>query len=124
MWPRLFEIGIALWMLISPVWIPQQGWPDFYRWAEIGCALGIIAVGLWSFRYKSGHAHLLVGLLAAIEIGLPYFGLQRPGPPGAQNAITSGLMLLLTFVIPNEASLPPIEWREVFRREAPRPQSK
>ena len=44
--------------------------------------------------------------------GHGYFSAVRPGPPAAQNEIMVGLMLLVLAIIPNEASEPPVPWRD------------
>jgi hypothetical protein len=55
--------------------------------------------------------HFFTALLALWLIGVGYLAASRPGPPGAQNEIITGLLLLMFAVIPNEADLPPEPWR-------------
>ena len=80
------------------------------------CGGVVIALALASFWRPVEWAHLLIGAVALWLIGSGYFTQPRPGPPAAQNEIVSGLLLMMLFIVPNEATEPPKSWRRFHSR--------
>ena len=78
---------------------------------DVACGLLIIVLAVLSFFRPTRWAHVGIGG-AALWLGLTaYFSVERPGPPAAQYEIVLAWLLLLVFLIPNEATQPPVPWR-------------
>jgi hypothetical protein len=111
MWGRYIEILLGLWLIASPWLLPHRE-PAWRHTNEVVCGLAVIVFAIASFFRATRWAHLMNGAVA-LWLGLStYFLEDRPGPPGAQNDITLAYLLLLMFLIPNEASKPPMPWRK------------
>jgi hypothetical protein len=111
-WPRLLEAALGVWLLFSP---------DIFGSATIvserilGAA--VIVFALLSFLPRFSWTQWLTGAVA-LWLGLvPYFTLERPGPPAAQNDITVAILLLMSFVLPTRATQPPASWQELTSRD-------
>ena len=111
MWPRVTEAVLGAWLLASPfllgapsadaTWVPQ-----------------VLGLGVLLVAWRSREARLLHFLVVAVALALIAWGwarFPRPGPPIAQNAIVTGLVLGLTGIIPNHAADPPPGWRPFVR---------
>ena len=73
---------------------------------------GLIAIAsLLSFWERMRLAHLGTLAIAVWLAVHGYFSAARPGPPAAQNEITTGLILLLFAILPNESNTVPRTWR-------------
>lgn len=117
MWPRVVELMLGLWLAASPFIFRHPG-DQVMLWVnDLGGALAVVTFSLASFWKPAQWAHWLTGLVALWLVGFAYFGFDRPGPAGAQNEITVGLLLLMMFFLPNEANLPPEEWREYYAKK-------
>jgi hypothetical protein len=103
----------GLWLVGSP-WIFQYSNSWFY-WNDIvsGCAVILLAAA--SFAHPTRWAHLVIGAVAVWLGASAYFGFDRPGPPAAQNEIVIAVLMLMFFLIPNQASKPPEPWRDESR---------
>ena len=114
MWPRYSEMLFGAWLVASP-WIFNHpgGW--FY-WNDIASGSVVILLAILSFFRATRWAHVAIGAVALWVGGTAYFLFERPGPAAAQNEITTALLLLLLFLLPNEASLPPTPWRDAGTR--------
>jgi hypothetical protein len=121
MWPRVVELMLGGWLVVSPFIFDRSAGPAACC-VMLGGAL-VIALSLVSFWRPLGWAHFLSGAVAAWLIGLAYLGSPRPGPPAAQNGITTGLLLLLFFLLPNEANQPPPSWKALAPGGAEEPGS-
>ena len=113
MWPRVAELMIGCWLVLSPLIF--RGTLAVEQFAVVDVAAGgvVIALSLLSFWRRTEWAHFGTGLLALALGVFAYFGFERPAPPAAQNEITVAMILLLLAIIPNEANLPPKPWRHV-----------
>jgi hypothetical protein len=111
MWGRYLEMLVGLWLTLSPSIIPHRE-PAWRHLNEVACGVAVVVFALASFFAPTRWAHLLTGAVAVWLGGSEYFLEPRPGPPGAQNDITTALLLIMTFLIPNEASKPPAPWRK------------
>jgi hypothetical protein len=110
MWGRYLEILLGLWLIMSPSIIPHPE-PAWRHTNAIVCGAAVIVFALASFFQPTRWAHFLIGGVALWLGGTAYFLEPRPGPPGAQSDITTALLLLVVFVVPNHASKPPAAWR-------------
>jgi hypothetical protein len=110
MWGRYLEILVGLWLVASPSLIPHPETP-WRQLNELICGIAVVVFAIASFFRPTRWAHLLTGVVAVWLGASAYFIEPRPGPPGAQNDITIALLLIMMFLIPNEASRPPVPWR-------------
>lgn len=112
MWPRVVELMIGCWLLMTPfVFRGTTGVSDYLANAYVSGGLIVIA-SLFSFWERTRLAHLItVGVAVWLAVH-GYLSAARPGPPAAQNEITTGLILLLFAILPNESNAVPTAWRE------------
>lgn len=119
MWPRVVEMLLGVWLLLSPFifghW--QAGDTGLYA-SDFACAAAVILLALLSFAPRLGHAHLLNIAVAIWLMAWGYLGGGHPAAPGCQNAILLGLILILLAIMPNEASQPPTAWRAYYLAKA------
>jgi len=106
MWARWLEVALGAWLLASP-WIFQSP----RQWTTTLAAAAVITLAAISCMKPKLPAHLLTGAIALALGANAYFTHPRPGPPEAQNDIVVSLLLLTTFLIPNQAFRPPRPWR-------------
>jgi hypothetical protein len=115
MWPRIAELLVGLWCIVSPWLFGHAGTDSVRMWNDVGAGVALVVLSMASYRHSTSWAHFLSGLVAVWLIGSGYFGAERPGPPANQNEIVTGLLVLLLFFLPNEAGLPPESWRRELR---------
>jgi hypothetical protein len=111
MWARYIEILFGVWLIASP-WVFPEREQAWLQTNEIICGVAVIVLAVASFFRPTARAHVLIGAVALWLGGSAYFFEPRPGPPAGQNDITLAYLLILMFLIPNEASKPPISWRD------------
>jgi hypothetical protein len=111
MWPRLLEAFLAGWLAAAPFVFGAPGRDDARLAHDLAAAALIAALALASFSRRLRRAHLL---LLPVALWLMAFGWLRheAEPLGlAQNHILLGLTLLMTAILPTEATKPPRPWR-------------
>lgn len=118
MWPRTIELMLGLWLVLSP-WIFRH-WETHrtLSWVVIATGALMVVVACASFWHPLRRIHLV---LLPVALGLAaygYFGFAHPTPPGAQNALLVGLVLILIAIIPPRPSAPPEPWRELLEARA------
>ena len=118
MWPRIIELLIGIWLVIS-AWLFSAAEGEMRMWSDFSAGLAVILFSVASFWHRSSSAHYLTGIAALWLTCFGYFGSQDPRPPSAQNEIITGLMLLMFFFLPNDVNAPPASWREVLRVNRP-----
>lgn len=118
MWGRAIEIMLGLWLVLSP-WIFRH-W-DSHRtlsWVVIACGFFLVVVSSAAFWRPLRRAHLVHLGVALGLAAYAYFGFPHPAPPGAQNALLTGLVLILIAIIPPRPTDPPEPWREFLEERA------
>lgn len=112
MWPRVVELALGCWLVISPFIFRDT--PDVERYFANDLICGSLAVvlSLLCFWEPARRAHLGTLALAAWLALFGYFSADRPGPPAAQNDLVIGLLLAIFAIIPTESSRPPKPWRQ------------
>lgn len=112
MWPRVVELMLGVWLVISP--FVFRGTPELDRYVanDIACGTLVIVASLFCFWHPARRAHLVTLAISVWLAGYGYFSAPRPGPPAAQNEIIVGLLLLLFAILPSEATRPPESWRK------------
>jgi hypothetical protein len=111
MWPRVAELMIGLWLVLSPLIFRNTEAVEQFAAVDVSAGAAVVILSLLSFWHRAEWAHLGTARLALGLGAFAYFAWERPGPPAAQNEIFVALLLLLLAIIPNEASQPPKPWR-------------
>ncbi|MDX1582443.1 MAG: SPW repeat protein [Thermoanaerobaculia bacterium] len=113
-WPRLLEIVIGCWLLMSPFLFGH--YPDHRAlWlSDLISGLAIVVISSMSISRKFFRLYL-GNLLVAFWIIVHAYG-QSPPPghaiPAIQNELITGLVLGMVAIIPSDTSRPPREWQE------------
>jgi hypothetical protein len=111
MWPRVVELTLGCWLVISPFIFRGTPAVGDYFVNDIVCGALAVILSLLCFWAPTRRAHLATLALGVWLAMFGYFSAERPGPPAAQNDLVIGLLLLIFAIIPTEASEPPIPWR-------------
>lgn len=116
MWARVVEFMLGCWLAISP-FVFKHGDGETAMWLTdwIAAAL-VIACALLSYWRPTRHAHFGTLLVAVGLVLMGRFSDSSPLSPALQNEITTGLLLVMFAIIPNEASQPPEAWRMANER--------
>lgn len=116
MWARVVEIMFGVWLAISPfVFAHDPG--NRLLWAsDFVCAVLVAMLAALSYWRPTRYAHLLTLAVGCWLVGYGRLGASTPLPPGMQNEIVVGLLLLMFAIVPNAASQPPMEWYRQRRR--------
>lgn len=110
MWPRVVELMLGLWLLISPLVFRVPAGQTLVLASALVCAAVAVIASLASFWRPLRHARfatLAAGLWLVISAEVQ----ARPLLPPEQNQIVVGLLLVMFAIIPGEASQPPLPWR-------------
>lgn len=107
MWPRVVEVMIGAWLVITP--LVFRGTEDVDRYAVNAVVSGsvVITASLMAFWRRTAWMRLVTLAVSCWLAGHGYLSAVRPGPPAAQNEIMVGLLLLLFAVLPNDVNRPP-----------------
>lgn len=109
MWPRTVEIMTGVWLSFSPFIFGAQDNP-VVLWGDLG-----VALLLWIFAGAAHWPPLKRIHLAILPVAVGLFLWGRfatdSAPPEHQNHIAVAILLVMVAIIPNEASLPPENWR-------------
>ena len=100
MWPRVIEIMLGFWLVVSTMIFEQPSdQPDLWR-HNLFSGSSVILFALLSFWHPLRRSHLATCGVALLLIGLGYVGSPYPTPPALQNYILTGLVLLMLGIIP------------------------
>lgn len=107
MWPRVVEVMLGVWLVITP--LVFRGTEDVERYALNAVVSGsvIITASLMAFWRRTGWMRLVTLAASCWLAGHGYLSAVRPGPPAAQNEIMIGLILLLFAMLPNHVNREP-----------------
>lgn len=120
MWPRVVEVMLGLWLLVSP-FVFRHPAGERVLWAsDLVCAVAVATLALLSYRERWRRVHLFELAVSGWLVLFGYLGGGEGRPPGFQNALFVGLTLLLLNIIPSEANQPPRKWREFYAERARR----
>ena len=106
-WPRLLEVMLGCWLIISPWVIGRIVGGNSPVMGEVVLGGGIVLLSGLSIHRRWEWVHSLTAPLALWLVLVPYFSYDRPGPAQAQNDILVGILLLMTVVLPTRALEPP-----------------
>ena len=111
MWPRVLEVAIGAWLLMSPFIFQHTAGADAYNLSQAAAGTAIIVASLLAIWPPAAAARGVTALATVWLIVHGYFSAARPGPPAAQNEIVVGLLLILFVLLPNDINAPPTPWR-------------
>lgn len=111
MWPRVVELMLGAWLVISPLVFRGTAGVETYAFSMVAAGTAVVVASVLCFWPPTAAARIVTLLAALWLAGHGYFSAPRPGPPSAQNEITVGLLLLVFAIIPNETNRPPAPWR-------------
>ena len=107
MWPRVVEVMLGAWLVITPFVFRGTEGIDRYAANAVISGTIIIVASLMAFWRRAGWM-CYVTLAASLWVAAHgYVAAVRPGPPAAQNEIMVGLLLLLFAILPNDVNRPP-----------------
>jgi len=113
MWPRVVELMLGLWLVISPFVFRHAADARALWTNDLTCGFAIVILALLSFWKPLRYAHLAISAVALWLMTVGYLA-GHPTPPASQNHILLALVLLMFAIIPNDANLPPEPWRKVL----------
>lgn len=117
MWPRAVELMLGLWLTLGPFLFSHLD-DRALTWSVELSGWTVVVLAALSFTRRFHRAHLgniAVGLWLAAH---GYFGYAHPAPPGAQNAILTGLTVLMIAIAPTDSTRPPASWRRFYGEQA------
>jgi hypothetical protein len=112
-WPRYCEMLLGLWLLVSP-WILNYGSATGSGGINLAAAAGIVLLDVLSINFYKRYAYLAVLLIALVLLVHAYIAMP-PEAAGTQNNIIVALLLLMFAILPTEATLPPLSWRQLHK---------
>lgn len=110
MWPRVIEIMLGLWLMLSPFIFHYASHISMAWISDLVCGFLIIAFGMISYVRTFRWVHFLTIFLAIYLIIFGYLKLFYVFQPAAQNHILVGLLLLLFAILPNHVNSTPDKW--------------
>lgn len=116
MWARSTEIVLALWIALTPFVFRFEDAPTLWWVVSFGAAFAVLVFSLLSFWGPARHAHLGSMIVGVGLAAFGYFAGGHPNPPALQNFLITGLLLLMTGIIPSFASRPPEDWERFYAR--------
>ena len=115
MWPRILELVLAAWLVMSPFVFGHYPTERDLWFNDFACAGVIAACALLSFRPATRRAHLVELAVAVWLLAMGYFA-RSEALPALQNNILVAFVLVMVAVIPNDANRSPAQWREAGLR--------
>lgn len=113
-WPRLLEIVIGCWLLMSPFIFGH--YPDRKElWlSDMVCGALVIVISATSIARRFRRLYLLNLGVALWIIVYGYLHGLPPGhaAPAVQNELITGIILGMVAIIPSDTSRPPEEWQK------------
>ena len=112
MWPRVAEIVLGCWLVVSPWLLPDQQRSASWHVNALVCGLLVVGLAALSFFPSLRKAHLAEILIGLWLLGSAYWSATHPAPPLVQSNILTALFLLNFAIIPSQATLPAPAWRD------------
>lgn len=113
-WPRILEIVLGCWLLMSPFVFGHHPEEPSVWINEMVCGALVIVVSSMSISRRFFRLYLVNIPIALWLIGHAYFQIPPPAhaPPWLQNDLITGMLLGMMAIIPSDTSRPPREWQE------------
>jgi peptidoglycan/LPS O-acetylase OafA/YrhL len=118
MWPRIVEVMLGCWLVVSPFIFRHPAEATFLWANDFAAGAVVIAIALTAC-WPSAEKLRLLNLLTALYLALVAYLVGGTPPPPApyQNYMTLALLLLILAVIPTRATLPPRAWQEFYEKQ-------
>ena len=110
MWPRVVEVMLGAWLVISPFIFRDTSGLERYTVSMVVSGTVIAVASSLAFWSPAAGARYVTLLTSLWLMAHGYFFAARPGPPAAQNELVVGLVILLFAVLPNDVNRPPEKW--------------
>jgi hypothetical protein len=94
MWPRVAEIILAVWLLVSPWVLLDNGLTRVGYANQIICGLAIIFLSTVSFWLRLGRAHIVEIPIGFWIIGSTYFSVSTSAFSASSKQLASGSFLV------------------------------
>ncbi len=112
MWPRIVEVMLGLWLVLSPA-IFRLGPGDVaLRVIDLACGAAVAALSLAAIRVRLLRIAVLV--IGVWLIGYGYVAGWYPSPPGYKNLIIVGGLVSVLSLIPTDCLEPTRSWRDYY----------
>ena len=113
---------LAVWLAISPFIFDHPADKPLWWWHDWIVALLIATLATISFVHQTRYAHFLEVLVAAWLIGFGWVSATGGlGAPAMQNWMCVGLLILMTAILPTDATSTPEAWRKWYREQGIEP---
>ncbi len=116
MWPRVVEVMLGCWLLISPfVFRLPPG--ETFLWANsFAAGAVVIAISLAACKPSWERVRFLNLAVCAYLVLSAYFAPPGPWPPppAYQSWLVVALLILITAVIPTQSTRPPRAWQAFY----------
>lgn len=117
MWPRISEIILAFWLLLSRFIFHYPDGHSLLGLSDIICAFAILFFSVLSFHSKWNKMHLC-NLFVALWLILLAFLHPTPFlPPYLQSHLVVAIILLNFVTLPSPSNLPPRAWQTYLQEE-------
>ena len=115
MWARVIEFMLGCWLAVSP-FIFQHPADNALLWATDWIAAAVVIFfALLSYWPPLSKIHLATAVLSLVLIGIGRLSSLDHPPPGAQNEIVVGLLLLMFALVPSHSAEPPAAWQNAAK---------
>lgn len=124
MWPRVVEIMLGVWLIISPFVLRYENEHLWMWFNDFSAGAFAMTFSLLSYRSSTRRSHLFLLILSGWLLCYGMFIVEQFDSAAAQNVVVIGLLLLMIAIIPSESSKPPVEWREFYQQHSEGSQTK
>lgn len=112
MWPRHIEVMLACWLAITPFVFAGDDAGIGTRVASWGSACAVLLFSLITYVPWARRSYLLTAATGTALFGWAYFSAASPPSAVHQNFVVTGLLLMMTGIIPSYNNRPPKKWAE------------
>jgi hypothetical protein len=112
MWPRIVELMVGVWLLLSPFVFRHDARELALWWVDLASGSAVIACSLVSFWSPLRRAHFATLGVALSLIAAAFAEGGGSSTSAQQNHVMVGLVLAMFAIVPSQTNLPPHSWRE------------
>ena len=114
MWPRIIEVMLGCWLMISPFIFRLSPDQTFLWVSDLAAGAAVIGIALTACSPRYPRLRLLNLISSAYLVIVAFLAAPPPPPPAYQNYVVIGLLILITAVIPTRGVLPPQKWQQFY----------
>lgn len=116
MWPRIVEMMLGLWLVLSPLIFRLGPGDAALRVVDLACGAAVAVLSLVATRVR--FLRLAILMIGVGLIGYGYVAGWHPSPPGYKNLIFIGGLVSVLSLIPTDCLEPTRSWREYYGRQS------